>query len=152
MAIGGAVFLIKNILLLLLLMLMVGYSPLQPSSNPETFSSPYASTETSITSPSGQYTLTLIAQTREEIPEDGVRQYTLSVHDLSTDSVTLVKTEYRVRDHVRATWDDNQDRIWVDSSDTGIYFWDYDEDLSHWTEFLFIGQEDAQLPDAFIRD
>ena len=145
---------IKNILLCLLILLMftASCSPSQPLHNTADFSSPYASTESSTASPSGQYTLTLIAQTKEDMPENGVRKYIMSIHDLDTDSVTLVETEYRVRDNVLFIWDDNRDRIWVNSSDTGIYFWDYDEDLFRWVEFSYTGQEDASMPNTLTEN
>ena len=76
----------------------------------------------------------------------------MSIYDADTDSSQLVQTQYRVRDNVLVMWDDNLDRIWVDSSDTGIFFWDYDATLSCWFEFPFAEQENAKPPRALQGD
>ena len=142
---------IKKFFLFLLILLELNFF-LRPSDRAEDVSSSFASTESSIVSPSGRYNLTLIAQTRDEIPDNGVRLYIMSIYDADTDSSQLVQTQYRVRDNVLVMWDDNLDRIWVDSSDTGIFFWDYDATLSCWFEFPFAEQENAKPPKALQGD
>ena len=142
---------IKKFFLFLLILLALNYF-FHPSDPTQDISNSFASTESSIVSPSSRYDLTLIAQTRDEIPDNRVRLYIMSIYDADTGSSQFVETEYRVRDNVLVTWDDNLDRIWVNSSDTGIFFWDYDKTLSCWIEFPFAEQENAKQPRALQGD
>ena len=102
-----------------------------------------ASTERSSKSPSGEYILVVV----EETKEDGVYQ-SFQILDSKENLVFTPQESYTARSMNFFLWDDDG-RVWVYSGDLGTFFWESASPVE-WIKYSYV-KSDVSAPD-FLKE
>lgn len=80
---------------------------------------------------------------------DGENNYCVAVFSRADNSeIFRTQEQFRIRDTLLVTWDDDLLRFWVYSGDVGTFYWDLDDDSKIWTMYRYADHKDAQVPIA----